>query len=474
LLLYHVNFFQKKPTMKKILFGATAMALLATACKKEAQLIDGKDSGSYGNLAKTTVLGIDTIGGVVESGETLHLSSDTLYYLNAKLFIKDGGTLTIDAGTRIEGIKKSTPQDAVAIVVTRGGKIYSNGTANKPVIMTAQTYPNAVPGDWGGVVLLGKAPNNQPTNPVIEGIDGTSVPAGVDINYGGNLPNDNSGVITYTRIEYAGALVSPNNELNGLTCGSVGNGTTLSHIETIYGADDGYEWFGGNVNSDHLVSYANNDDLFDFDFGFTGRLQFCVGVINSSVPYSANPNGIESDNDAAGSSFTPRTQPSISNMTLIGQQTKAQAQALHLFFGNQWRRNTSMILRNSLVMGYDTCINLTSAGTIASGSNPANIKANVLQAFTAICIGATLGTTNKQYIVPSANQYDATASHILLANPFPAAPNALITGLEPKASFLKTGANFAGLAGFQVVPFKGAVGNFADNWLLENWVDFTP
>lgn len=472
--------------MRKILLAAAGVAMLATACKKENQILDnGTRTGSA--LAKTTSLGIDTIGGVVNTGDTLKLWSDTLYYLNAKLYVKSGAVLQIQAGTRIEGIKKSTPAQAVGIIITRGGKIFAMGTAQKPIVMTAQTYPNAAPGDWGGVVIMGNAVTNQ-TNPAIEGIDAATAPAGVDINFGGSNDADNSGIFQYVRIEYAGALVSPNNELNGLTCGGVGSGTSINHVQAIYGADDGFEFFGGKVNCDHLISYACNDDQFDFDFGFRGRMQFLVGVISETIPgvtgagnlYSANPNGIESDNDATGSANTPRTWPVISNMTLVGAKDKTTANSMHLFFGNQWRRNTQFTVFNSIIIGYDSSVNLTSTGTInhiaLANTNNNPWKYNYTISFTKAMTNATpLTTYNKDYISTDGNlRAPANANSKMLVNPFPLDPNALSAGLEPRWNTLLSGAKFTGLAGFQIVAFKGAVGTFANNWLYESWVDFTP
>ncbi len=480
--------------MKKIGLALSAVAIIAASCQKESQILGNRNLQPLG---KTTTLGNKTIGGVVNTGDTLKLWSDTTYKLDSKLYVDSGAVLWIQAGTRIEGVKKQTPSEATAIIVTAGGRIYAMGTASKPIIMTAQTYPNATPGDWGGLVLLGNAGINQTTRQQIEGINGASVPAGIDIHYGnpGNITTDgdNSGIVQYTRIEYAGAAIAPNNELNGLTCGGVGAGTLLTHIEVIYGADDGYEWFGGRVNGDHLISYANNDDQFDFDFGFRGQLQFLVGVISTSIPgitgasnlYSANPNGIESDNDASGSSLTPQTKPNISNLTLVGAKDQATAQSMHLYFGHQWRRNTAFVVRNSIIIGYDTSVNLTSTGTIATmngitaGANP--WRYNVTMAFTKNMTNATAVTTigNKDLISADGNlRTPGTATTGILVNPFPTDPNALTNGLEPKWATVTTGAKFDGTAsstsGFSVVKFKGGVGNGADNWLYESWVDFTP
>lgn len=483
--------------MNKFILGAAALTMFAAACNKDAQIASNEQKSSSLANAKTTYSGFDTLGGVINTGDTVRLSSDILHYLNAKLYVK--GVLIIEAGTRIEGIKKSTPQQATAIIVCRNGKIYANGTVNKPIIMSANTYPNATPGDWGGVVLIGNGVTNRATATAIEGIDQPTLPAGVttaDISYGGptgNVVNDNSGRFQYVRIEYAGAAIAANNELNAFTAGGVGNATVVDHVMSSLGADDGFEFFGGNFNPSYLVSFACNDDQFDFDHGFRGRIQFALGYIVPTLPtgYSADPNGIESDNDGTGTAATPLTLPNISNLTLVGTQTEALNTQAGILYGARFRRGSAYLLRNSLIMGYKTGINLDPP---ASG-NPTNdtsalraksISYTVFSTFTKAINGNKVapGSGNKYYDVDSmatvgnfvanSNRYSASSTGVFLANPFPAGVNALVAGLEPVSTAVKAGANFTGTLGFQTVTFKGAVGNLSDNWLIENWVDFTP
>ncbi len=187
------------------------------------------------------------------------------------------------------------------------------------IVFTSNEATKA-PGDWGGIVLLGRARTNQNTassSPTIEGVALPTLPAGIDVTYGSNTDANNtesSGTLQYVRIEYAGAAIAANNELNSLTFGGVGSGTIVDHIEAAYGADDSFEFFGGTVSPKYLVSLNTNDDIFDFDFGYNGSLQFILGVRRSGFVY-ADANGIESDNDANTSNLLPRTQAKISNMT---------------------------------------------------------------------------------------------------------------------------------------------------------------
>ena len=146
----------------------------------------------------------------------------------------------------------------------RGAKIEANGTASNPIVFTSgKAAGSRLRGDWGGIIILGNAPTNRPLSPapLVEG--------GVDRRYGGTTANDNSGTMRYVRIEFAGIAAEPGSEINGLTLGGVGSGTTLEYIQVSYGNDDAYEFFGGTVNAKYLVSYATSDDDYDFDFGYT-------------------------------------------------------------------------------------------------------------------------------------------------------------------------------------------------------------
>ncbi|WP_315823751.1 hypothetical protein [Paraflavitalea speifideaquila] len=314
----------------------------------------GTNATTTPNCTSCVSTGTDTLRGVLTTSRTL--TCNTTYILDGKYYINSGATLTIDAGTTIKAIKKGTPAEASAIVVTRGGKIIANGTQTCPIAFTSnEIAPQA--GDWGGIVLLGKAPVNK-NNPVIEGIPTGLVPPGVDIRYGGTDNADNSGSLVFVRIEYAGAAIGLDNELNGLTCGGVGNATVLDFIQVFKGGDDAFEFFGGAVNAKHLYAYQPYDDAFDFDLGYKGRIQFAVSVLNSNALYSTNPNGIESDNDSTGSADTPQTMAILSNLTVVGVQDSIVARQKGLLNAALLRRNSNYMLRNSITMGFLTGINM--------------------------------------------------------------------------------------------------------------------
>lgn len=448
--------------MKRTILGLAVCAIAATSCKKNLDQQFGDRSTHAGPF-----LGTVTLSGLISADRTL--SADTLYLLDGKVFVTNHATLTIEPGARIEGIKKSTPALSSALVVTRGAKIEADGgDASSPIIFTSHEASPAS-GDWGGVVLLGRAPINKPDT-TIEGI----VPGqyNVDVKYGGGGAGlgdslDNSGTLRYVRIEYAGAKIADANELNGLTCGGVGAGTTIDFVEAYKGLDDAFEFFGGTVHPRHLVAFGCDDDEFDTDFGFKGSIQFAVALRDpNKAAYSSDPNGIEADNDGQGSSATPRSKPVFSNLTVIGFQdsVKAGTAGKNLLYGARLRRNTSYMLRNSIFMGYPTGIVLESAGTIADSSS---IRNNLVQSFRTRTIGAALTSSalaNNFYLgfITNAN------SPIQLAAPFATSPDFRPLAGSPA---LTAGTNYTGMPSYiQNVAYRGAFSQ-TDNW-ISGWTRF--
>jgi len=219
----------------------------------------------------------------IPPGGTVNWTSDNTYLLDGFVFVEDGSVLNIEAGTVIKG--KATPttgDNASALIIAQGGKIFTSGTSNKPIIFTAESDDIFNPSDltsadrglWGGLIILGRADINT-TSGVgqVEGIPTTEPRAAYG---GGETPNDadNSGVLRYISIRHGGAELSPGDEINGLTLGAVGSGTTVEYVEVFANLDDGYEWFGGTVNTKYIVSAFCGDDGFDFDEGWRGKNQF--------------------------------------------------------------------------------------------------------------------------------------------------------------------------------------------------------
>jgi hypothetical protein len=217
------------------------------------------------------------------------LKANTVYTLKNFVYVREGATLTIEPGTVIKGDKDTKG----TLIIERGAKIMAQGTNDKPIVFTsAKPAGSRAPGDWGGIVILGKARHNQLSDPIIEG--------GPTSRYGGTTDADNSGIFRYVRIEFAGIPLEPDKEINGLTMGAVGSGTQIDHVQVSFCGDDAFEFFGGTVSPKYLISYHTTDDMFDTDYGFTGKVQYALGISNPNLWDTANSgasNGFESDND---------------------------------------------------------------------------------------------------------------------------------------------------------------------------------
>lgn len=253
---------------------------------------------------------------------TRTLYNDTVYILDNFVFVNNGQTLSIEAGTVIKG-ESGTGTNASAMIVARGGKIMAEGAAGAPIIFTSlidnvadtlDLQPNAR-GLWGGLILLGKATINDPSGEsAIEGIP-TSETRGL---YGGTDDSDNSGTLKYISIRHGGSEIGDGNEINGLTLGAVGSGTTIDHVEVFANFDDGFEFFGGAVSCKHLIAVSCGDDAFDWDQGFHGKIQYLLAIqSNDAAGHCFEGNGVP--NDAAYDyNATPQAKPYIANGTFVG------------------------------------------------------------------------------------------------------------------------------------------------------------
>lgn len=320
---------------KNLLLSALALVVGFTSCKEKGTDNPTPEPGELvleGNLT------------------TQELDATKTYLLKGTVFIQDGVTLTVPAGTIIKGEKRSK----ATLVVNKGGKLIANGLPEKPIIFTSnQEVGERDKGDWGGIVILGKANCNQ-NNPAIEGI----TPA---VNFGTfqstQFNDDNSGSLKYVRIEYAGIALSPNNETNSLTMGGVGNGSTFEYVQVSYGGDDGFEWFGGTANAKYLVSHGTWDDDFDCDFGWSGNVQFGLAVRDPFQADQSGSNAFECDNDAGGNDVQPYTSGVFSNITVYGpivdprRSTGNQASANYQH-GMHLRRRTAISIFNSVFTGF--------------------------------------------------------------------------------------------------------------------------
>ena len=288
-----------------------------------------------------------------EIKSNMTLKYPNTYILKGFVYVVDGVTLTIEPGVIIKGDKASKG----TLIVERGGKIMAKGTKERPIVMTSgKAAGSRKSGDWGGLIILGKAPHN---------LGEQTIEGGVRSKHGGADPNDNSGVLSYVRVEFAGIEYSTDNEINGITLGSVGAGTQIDHVQVSYSGDDSFEWFGGTVNAKYLVSYASWDDDFDTDNGFCGKIQFAVALRNSLIADQSASNGFESDNNADGTAATPFTSCVFANVSLLGPvanptnytdqggvQGHTDASKVRFQAGLHLRRNTQLSIFNSIIAAF--------------------------------------------------------------------------------------------------------------------------
>jgi hypothetical protein len=255
-----------------------------------------------------------TVSGNIESDATWN--KETLYILDGFVFVTNDATLTIEAGTMIQA-KSGQRENASALVVKRDGTIMAEGTADMPIVFTAlddtykgESYDQTIPGLWGGLIVLGNAPTNNSTDKRIEGI-----PEEYNAYYGGNDAADNSGILKYISIRHGGTNIGAGNEINGLSMGGVGNGTTIEYIEVIANKDDGFEWFGGTADTKHLLASYCGDDSYDYDEGFSGKGQFWATIQSEDVGGRLGEHdGGTGDDEAA----EPYAKPEIYNATYVG------------------------------------------------------------------------------------------------------------------------------------------------------------
>lgn len=319
-----------------------------------------------------------TVSGVITSNTTW--TKNNVYKISGLVFVDTLVTLTIEAGTVIRGDETAANS---SLVVQRGGTLIANGTPCNPIVFTSnKAVGSRAKADWGGVILLGRAKHNLGIQNAIEGI-GSTDPNYSRIFHGGLNDNDNSGSLKYVRIEFGGFVFAANQEINGLTMGSVGNGTTIDYVQTSFINDDAFEWFGGSVNCKHLVSYRNLDDDFDTDNGFSGLVQYGLAVRDPQISDAfgvSTSEGFESDNNGiAPFTPTPKTSASFYNITQIGAFrctnntggiTSPTAPGTGFRRGARLRRNTELKIFNSilmnnwrgLVMDADVLANAATAG----------------------------------------------------------------------------------------------------------------
>lgn len=419
------------------------------------------------------------------------------YLLKGWVYVDAGAKLTIPAGTIIKGDRDTK----AALIIERGGYAEIKGTKEAPVIMTSEKEPGQrKPGDWGGLIICGKAPNNEGVEKQIEG--------GPTAKFGGTDKADNSGIYQYIRVEFAGYPFEKDKEINGVTLGSVGSGTTIDHIQVSYSCDDSFEWFGGTVNCNHLVAYKGWDDEFDTDNGFSGTVQYGLSIRDPRIADTSQSNGFESDNNASGTDSEPFTTATFKNITFIGPKTAKNTDFVNgdsyikggglaptdhennpqlgkFQSAMQIRRGSRLNVENSLAVGYP--IGLIIDGE--KGSTPTYAKEGKFTLKNIIFAGmGVLGSdNNKKYedelYDKATKTYDATQfsfSHTFFLNEAGTFTTSINNKVMTEAGLsltdpMSTGQNYCPSTALSDGngSYIGAFKDASDNW-LEGWTNFDP
>ncbi len=380
--------------MKKYILYAAAIAGLAiTGCRKietdgeiEVVVVTGGGGGTTGQTI--------TLQGRINADTILR--KQNTYILKGLVYMVGNHTMTIEAGTTVKGSLSGA--DVAALIITRGSKLVAVGNASEPIIFTSAA-PNPQSGDWGGIVICGKAAINTTYNGVaglyqveggVDNASGDGLAGSGDATVPAPVNDDSSGVLKYLRIEFAGYAFQPDKEINSLTMAGVGNRTVIDHIEVVYAKDDAYEWFGGNVNCKYLIAYKTQDDDFDTDNGYSGKVQFGLIIRDSVIADISNSEAFESDNNPTGTTATPKTTAIFSNITAIGPRASLTNIGSSLFRGGTHiRRNTGISIFNSIIMGWPRGIEIDAT----TGSSTAlNIEDSTLRLRNITLAGNTVNT----------------------------------------------------------------------------------
>ena len=433
--------------MKRIAIGTLA-ALFAFACAPP------NNNNNNQNIEPDVVEVRDEI--VTDTSWT----ADHVYQLKTHIYVKDGATLTIAAGTRVQG------ESGSSLVITRTGKLDATGTASKPIVFTSSKPEGTrLAGDWGGIVMLGAAPINvSGGSTAIEGFASTT---DARTQYGGTDAAHNCGTLKYARVEFAGFVLLNNNELNGLTLGGCGNATTIDYVQVHRGADDGVEVFGGTVDLKHVLITQPEDDGLDWDFGWTGRVQFLVIQQGTET----GNNGIEADNNKNNKEATPRSAPEIWNLTLVGAGRNAGGATKSI--GMTLREGTAGRLHSVIVYGFaDNAIDVDGASSAAQmNSGALRIEGSIFYGNKGTTTSLPVESTDNDMGLDEVAKLTEAGNQNRLIDPLLADPRnleapsfkplqdspALLNAMPPPGGF------------FSAASFVGAIGS--DDWTA-SWTAF--
>jgi len=341
--------------MKKLVFSLAILASVFTGCSSDDD--NGNGTNPTPNPPATGLLSGDIT-------EDMTLNAGTVYTLRGSTYVKEGVVLTIPAGTRIEA--DAANSEVAFLAIEKGGKIMAQGTAANPIVFTSNSA-TPEPQDWGGLVICGNAITNR----------GVNVQAEVTgLTYGGTSATDNSGVLSHIVVEYSGNLITGTSEFNGVTFYAVGSGTVVNNILVYQGSDDGFEWFGGSVNGTNLAAIGCQDDSFDWAEGWNGTVSNLYSDQSSALAASSDSRGIEADNSETNPTLAPISNPTLSNVTLIGRGTVDPTKEA----GAWLRRGTHATISNLFISGFKSTVSGSGFGINFDGADSqAFFTANPLQ-----------------------------------------------------------------------------------------------
>lgn len=456
--------------MKSTLIPATLVALVACSGEPRTLTKTNTLTNTFTNTTTTTVT--NTVPVDVQCDGTLCVVSGTItedttftadkqWLLRGGVFIGDDKAetvLTVEPGTTVYGENATGGM----LVVRRGSKIVAEGTAQEPIVFTSSKAPGSrARGDWGGLILNGRAPINNcaaDEGGVCEqfGEGGTGF-------FGGDDPDDDSGILKYVRVEFAGTLISPDNELNGIAFQAVGRGTEIDFVQVHMNADDGVEFFGGTAEWKHVLVTGVGDDSLDWTDGWNGKGQYFV----AQQYEDSGDNGIEGDNNGENNDATPRSRPQLANLTLIGSPNSAASD-----FGALLREGTAGELHAAVFTGFNAaCLSMAQASTLAQ------VDAGSLTIASSMVDCATpFESDDDNGEIATVDVADWFAAGVGNAEGEPGleAPfDAAAPDFRPRAgSPAATGASAPSDAFFDAVPFRGGV-DPSDDWTA-GWTTADP
>jgi hypothetical protein len=514
----------KKEKAISRLFAAAAIAV-ASITTGYAQTNLGAACGCPTPVSSRPTVNVSTLATNGGAGDGELLANNTIFtcdktwILDKKIYVPNGKTLTIQPGTVVKG-NTGTAANATALTVEVGGKIFASGTEDCQIVFTSindvnldGTYSFSNNGQWGGICIAGKATNNltlAANGPfqagvgdgklcvadgigTFEGFSSTNSKDQFGVTPASFDDNDNSGILKYVSIRYAGAILQVGGELNALSLGSVGRGTTIEHLEIISSADDGIELWGGTVDLKYITMLFGNDDNLDWDDGWKGRAQFIFVLKTDNTASVDSDNGFEADADDQKSNNTPRSHPVIYNATLIGNNKTVitsdnssiaavnakeltEGEVYNSIFAN-WKNGLNLIKSfasprtfesyhnwsvatpgastnpQSLKVKCNTLVNVTNPLTV--GSNPANVvSADTAQFYTTdgnVALAAAPGIPGFDYVF-TVNNTTNVISHKVDAVPNPALSTAGCP-VAPSDGF------------YTAAPYRGAFASTGQNWL---------